>query len=122
MTISIEKKKELIENVKGLNDIQLYQIYMMIKSDNIKHTMNNNGIFINFKNMEDELIQKIIDYTDKCIEINKNQKPDNVEFGIDKISNEYPEEKDDKTKYKLEEEEDENSSDTASDTEEDEED
>lgn len=120
MTISIEKKKELIENVKGLNDIQLYQIYMMIKSTNIKHTMNNNGIFINLKNIEDELIQKIIDYTNKCIEINKNQKPDNVEFGIDKISNEYPEEKDDKPKYKLED--DENSSESSSDIEEDEED
>jgi hypothetical protein len=112
MVVSIESKKLLIENVKSLNDIQLYQLFMLIKTNTTKYSMNNNGVFVNLKNLDDEMIQKLIDYTDKYMEANKNQKPEKVEFGIDKLTNYGEGDMDDKKKkydIDLDESEDEES-------------
>ena len=59
--MDLQKKKELIELVKNknLNDIQLYQIFCMIKEDTDKFTQNNNGIFVNIKRLKESTIEKI---------------------------------------------------------------
>ena len=59
--MDLQKKKELIDMVKNnnLNDIQLYQIFCMIKEDTDKYTQNNNGIFVNIKRLKDSTIEKI---------------------------------------------------------------
>jgi hypothetical protein len=43
----------------NLNDIQLYQIFCMVKEDTDKYTQNNNGIFVNMKRLKDSTIEKI---------------------------------------------------------------
>ena len=59
--MDISKKKELIDMVKNnnLNDIQLYQIFCMVKEDTDKYTQNNNGIFVNIKRLKESTIEKI---------------------------------------------------------------
>jgi hypothetical protein len=59
--MDLQKKKELIEMVKNsnLNDIQLYQIFCMVKEDTDKYTQNNNGILVNMKRLKDTTIEKI---------------------------------------------------------------
>lgn len=43
----------------NLNDIQLYQIFCMVKEDTDKYTQNNNGIFVNIKRLKESTIEKI---------------------------------------------------------------
>lgn len=59
--MDISKKKDLIDMVKNnnLNDIQLYQIFCMVKEDTDKYTQNNNGIFVNIKRLKESTIEKI---------------------------------------------------------------
>jgi len=59
--MDLQKKKELIDMLKNnnLNDIQLYQIFCMVKEDTDKYTQNNNGIFVNMKRLKDSTIEKI---------------------------------------------------------------
>lgn len=59
--MDLQKKKELIEMVKNsnLNDIQLYQIFCMVKEDTDVYTQNNNGILVNMKRLKDTTIEKI---------------------------------------------------------------
>jgi hypothetical protein len=59
--MDLQKKKELIDIVKNknLNDIQLYQIFCMVKEDTDKFTQNNNGIFVNIKRLKESTIEKI---------------------------------------------------------------
>jgi hypothetical protein len=59
--MDLQKKKELIDIIKNnkLNDIQLYQIFCMIKEDTDKYTQNNNGIFVNIRRLKESTIEKI---------------------------------------------------------------
>jgi hypothetical protein len=59
--MDLQKKKELIDILKNssLNDIQLYQIFCMVKEDTDKYTQNNNGIFVNMKRLKESTIEKI---------------------------------------------------------------
>lgn len=59
--MDLQKKKELIDMIKNnkLNDIQLYQIFCMVKEDTDKYTQNNNGIFVNIKRLKESTIEKI---------------------------------------------------------------
>jgi hypothetical protein len=56
-------KEDIIKNIKNLNDDQLYHIYQLVKHNTDKYTLNNNGVFVNFKKLSDDCIieiQKII--------------------------------------------------------------
>jgi len=59
--MDLQKKKELIDIIKNnkLNDIQLYQIFCMVKEDTDKYTQNNNGIFVNIRRLKESTIEKI---------------------------------------------------------------
>ena len=50
MSLNIEKKK-LVKDIEKLSRIELEEIFNLLKSRNIEYTSNNNGIFINLKNL-----------------------------------------------------------------------
>ena len=50
----------ILDNIHDLTDEQLVEIYKIIKINNIKHTINSNGVFIDLKLISDEIIIKII--------------------------------------------------------------
>ena len=56
------KKKKLIKNVENLTEIELEEIFLLLKNKNIEYTSNKNGIFINLKNFNETLINELEDY------------------------------------------------------------
>ncbi len=56
------KKKRLIKNVENLTEIELEEIFLLLKNKNIEYTSNKNGIFINLKNFNETLINELEDY------------------------------------------------------------
>lgn len=52
-------KEDIMKNIKILNDDQLYHIFQLVKLNTDKYTLNNNGIFVNFKKLSDECILEI---------------------------------------------------------------
>ena len=55
-----ESYNYIIDNVPHLVDEQLIEIYKIIKINNIKHTINSNGIFIDLKLISNDVIIEII--------------------------------------------------------------
>ena len=53
------KKKKLIKNVENLTEIELEEIFLLLKNKNIEYTSNKNGIFINLKNFNETLINEL---------------------------------------------------------------
>lgn len=55
------ENKDLVDQINNLNKEYQYEIFKIIKKNNIPYTENNNGIFINFKELTciDELIKYI---------------------------------------------------------------
>lgn len=74
--LSFDDKKRMIEDIKKLNDIQLYQIFMMVKDNTNKFTQNSNGVFVNLKNLSPDIIIKIHNYIDECLNINNKNTQD----------------------------------------------
>jgi len=56
------KKKRLIKNVENLTEIELEEIFLLLKNKNIEYTSNKNGIFINLKNFNETLINELEEY------------------------------------------------------------
>lgn len=56
------KKKKLIKNVENLTEIELEEIFLLLKNKKIEYTSNKNGIFINLKNFNETLINELEDY------------------------------------------------------------
>lgn len=52
-------KEDIMKNIKILNDDQLYHIFQLVKLNTDKYTVNNNGVFVNFKKLCDECILEI---------------------------------------------------------------
>ena len=68
-----ESYSYIIDNIPQLVDDQLIEIYKIIKINNIKHTINSNGIFIDLKLISNEIIIEIINlikYLKKTKEMN----------------------------------------------------
>ena len=55
-----ESYNYIIDNIPDLVEDQLIEIYKIIKMNNIKHTINSNGIFIDLKLISDNIIIEII--------------------------------------------------------------
>ena len=55
-----ESYNYIIDNILDLGEEQLIEVYKIIKMNNIKHTINSNGIFIDLKLISDEIIREII--------------------------------------------------------------
>ena len=57
--------KEIIEDINNFEDFQKLEIVKLIDNNNIKHTRNKNGIFLNMRLLNEQQIieiKKIIDY------------------------------------------------------------
>lgn len=61
MSLNIEKK-ELVKDIEKLSRIELEEIFNLLKSRNIEYTSNNNGIFINLKNFDKNLVKELQNY------------------------------------------------------------
>jgi hypothetical protein len=57
--------------VKELNDVQLFEIYRIIRDNSYNYTQNNNGILFNIKDMREDLFRVIENYVNYSIEKNK---------------------------------------------------
>ena len=78
--MNIEKKKDIINKVNKLSNIQQNEIFNIIKKNNINYTCNKNGIFIDITKINDDLVNEILDYM-KFIESN--------DIRLDRIETEY---------------------------------
>jgi len=55
-----ESYNYIIDNIKELHEEQLIEVYKIIKLNNIKHTINSNGIFIDLKLISNDITIEII--------------------------------------------------------------
>jgi len=67
---SIQKKKKLLEKVKNLSNIEYNEIFNILQENKCQYSGNNNGVFINLKNVNDEIIDKIFNF----LKFNKKKK------------------------------------------------
>ena len=85
MNLDIEKKK-LIKNIEKLSKLELKEIFILLKNKNIEYSINKNGIFINLKKFDKELITELQNYVIFC----KNNKiflENNINKNNDLIKN-----------------------------------
>jgi len=60
---SLADKKQIMVRIQNLKNKRYYMdIYKIIKENNVAHSQNINGIFINLNNIEDITLDKIIKY------------------------------------------------------------
>ena len=59
MSLNIEN---LVKDIEKLSRIELEEIFNILKSRNIEYTSNNNGIFINLKNFDKNLVKELQNY------------------------------------------------------------
>ena len=51
--------KEIIDDINNFEDFQRLEIIKIINNNNIKHTKNKNGIFVNMRHLTDEQVNEI---------------------------------------------------------------
>jgi len=61
-TDSIQKRKRLISLTKNLNNVELNEIYNILKINDCSYTENKNGIFINLANIDDKVLDDIYNF------------------------------------------------------------
>lgn len=65
MVYSLIDKKSIMTRIQNLKNKKHYvHIYKIIKDNNVTHSQNINGIFINLTNIEDSILDKIVEYLD----------------------------------------------------------
>ena len=67
--MDILQKKEIINKINTLTNIQQKEIFNIIKRNNINYTFNKNGVFIDITKIDNDLVDEIINYI-KFIESN----------------------------------------------------
>lgn len=65
MNLNLEKKN-LIKNIETLTKLELKEIFILLKNKDIEYTSNKNGIFINLKNFDKDLINELQEYIIFC--------------------------------------------------------
>jgi len=85
----IELCKNIRDNISKLSINEMLEIFKIINSNNTKYTKNNNGIFINLKWIDEDILNKINDYIEFSLksqnemtkyEIIKNNLNDSINF------------------------------------------
>lgn len=66
--LTIEEKKQLINNISLLDIEHQKYIFYIIKSSTDKFTLNNNGVWIDLTNINNNILMEIKKYADACIE------------------------------------------------------
>ena len=67
--MDILQKKEIINKINTLTNIQQKEIFNIIKRNNINNTFNKNGVFIDITKIDNSLVDEILNYI-KFIESN----------------------------------------------------
>ena len=67
----VDKKNYILTKVNELNIDQYMEIFKIIHENDIKYTLNNNGVFIDLSLLKKRIINKIYNYIHYCI---KNKK------------------------------------------------
>lgn len=67
----VDKKNYILTKVNELNMDQYMEIFKIIHENDIKYTVNNNGVFIDLGGLKKRIINKIYNYINYCI---KNKK------------------------------------------------
>jgi hypothetical protein len=67
--MDILQKKEIINKINTLTNIQQKEIFNIIKRNNINYTFNKNGVFIDITKIDNSLVDEILNYI-KFIESN----------------------------------------------------
>jgi hypothetical protein len=63
MVYSLSDKKNIMTRIQNLKSKKHYlHIYKIIKDNNVVYSQNINGIFINLTNVDDDILDKIIEY------------------------------------------------------------
>ena len=68
------KKKQLVNIVKSLSDLQKKEVFNIIQKNKLKYSENNNGIFINITDLNTNIINDIYNY------IEYSNSNDNIKF------------------------------------------
>jgi hypothetical protein len=63
---TINEKKEIINKIKTFSKIEHIEIFKIIKDNGVKYTENSNGIFINFVNIENNVIKLLDNFINFC--------------------------------------------------------
>jgi hypothetical protein len=65
MEYTLSDKKGIMTRINNLKSKKHYtEIYKIIKENNVNHSQNINGVFINLTNIENEVLEKIVKYID----------------------------------------------------------
>ena len=60
---TLEDKKRIMTKIQNLKNKKHYMhLYKLIKENNVTHSQNTNGIFINLNNISDDILEKIVQY------------------------------------------------------------
>lgn len=74
---NIHEKKNLVNQIQELSDLEQIEIFKMIKDETNHYTENLNGIFININILSDNLLNKIENFLNYCnkqnIELEKKE-------------------------------------------------
>ena len=74
MKITIEDKKKLVKEISTLSKNEHIEIFKIISNHTDKYTKNDNGIFINFAILPDDVVKKLINFVNFCIDNRENLK------------------------------------------------
>lgn len=60
---TLVEKRQIMTRIQNLKNKRHYiEIYKIIKENNVTHSQNINGVFINLTNIEDSILDKIVKY------------------------------------------------------------
>lgn len=85
MALNIEKKK-LVRDIEKLSKIELEEVFNLLKNKNIEYTSNNNGIFINLKNFDKNLVKELQNYV-FFLQTNKKKLDIDIQNNINIVKN-----------------------------------
>jgi hypothetical protein len=60
-------KKNLVNKISKLSKNEHIELFRIIYNNNAKHTINNNGVFINMNTLDDDILVKIDQFINFCI-------------------------------------------------------
>lgn len=77
----MDKKKFVIDNVCKLNMSQIDELIEIVNANDVNHMKNTNGLFIYLKNVHGDIIQKMYEHIQYCLDQKKQgYNEDNYEY------------------------------------------
>jgi hypothetical protein len=66
LIFDLDKLKEMKKNIGYLNENEHIEIFNIIQKDGLKYTINNNGIFVNMRKLNNFTLEKIENFIRFC--------------------------------------------------------